>query len=273
MVAGHRETLVLKEAIMNPRARLSAIFCLCLSAWPVWATELKVATEFRYPTSYTIEPGTPTIFNADGSIQVAGTPPIVVPSEWATREVGIVFRVYAQVSEIAGLAGVNRGDFLINDNTLLMLAATSGEYDATRKLVARGADVNMANRFGSTALMGASAGGYDDIVRLLLRRKARADATSELGITPLTAAARNGHSRVIGTLLENGAGVDAPDGDGVTPLMHAVDGGHVDAVRVLVKAGADVNQRDRGGETPLMLAKARNEEAIVVMLTRVGAGR
>jgi ankyrin repeat protein len=54
-----------------------------------------------------------------------------------------------------------------------MIAATTGDTEAVKQIIAAGADVNARNRFGSTALMGAAAGGHADIVAELLARKAQ----------------------------------------------------------------------------------------------------
>jgi general secretion pathway protein D len=60
--------------------------------------QIKVVTEYIYPSDYTIEPGITPTLNADGSVQTAGTPPVVTPAEFETREVGVILSVLPEVS-------------------------------------------------------------------------------------------------------------------------------------------------------------------------------
>ncbi len=59
---------------------------------------IKVVTEYIYPSDYTIEPGVSPTLNSDGTIQTAGTPPVVTPAEFQTREVGVILSVLPEVS-------------------------------------------------------------------------------------------------------------------------------------------------------------------------------
>ena len=59
---------------------------------------IKVVTEYIYPSDYTIEPGTPSTLNADGTVQQAGQPPVVTPAGFETREVGVILSVLPEVS-------------------------------------------------------------------------------------------------------------------------------------------------------------------------------
>jgi hypothetical protein len=230
------------------------------------AAEIKVVTEYRYPTSFEVTPITQTM--PDGSVRVVGG--ITTPKDFETREVGVYMSVVADIARIAGVAAVTDGMKLLNENTDLMVAATSGDYSLARKTMAKGTSVDARNRFGSTALMGASAGGFEKIVKLLLDSGANPNVASASGSTALGFAAKNGHVPVIQMLLEKGADINAADGEGLNPLMQAVRGGYASAAKVLIDKGADVNQPDRSGSTPLMLAQARNERDLVILLTKVG---
>jgi ankyrin repeat protein len=59
---------------------------------------------------------------------------------------------------------------------------------SVEKLLAAGADVNDANRAGTTALHGAAFWGWNSVVRLLAERGARLDAKDARGRTPIDAA-------------------------------------------------------------------------------------
>lgn len=232
------------------------------------ATELKVTTEYIYPTAYDVRGGqiqtTPN--GRAGFVQET----VVVPTAFATREVGVVFSVEATVS------GMNRDAMVIgaleprnkNGNTELMIAATRGNLDEVRNLLVRGALVNVRNNFGSTALMGAAAGGYDEIVQSLILKNARTDTKTRNGSTALMFAAKNGQLRVVDQLLAAGANVNESDGEGITALMYAVQGGYADVVGKLLKSGAKPDHADRHGTTPKALALKNNERDILVILTR-----
>jgi hypothetical protein len=72
---------------------------------------------------------------------------------------------------------------------------TTGRYktqaeaiDAIKLLLARGLDINAADKRGRTALHGAALQGYDDVVRFLAEHGARLDVKDKQGFTPLDTA-------------------------------------------------------------------------------------
>lgn len=232
-------------------------FCAMLPA-----AELKFVTEYRYPTAFEVVP--------IGGVNGEPIGAVVTPTDFETREVGVVMSVSVAVGLIGGMNAMVDGRFLINGNTPLMVAATAGDLRQTRKQLKRGVDVNAENRFGSTALLGAAAGGYSDIVDMLLEYKANVNAQSKDGNTPLIFAAKNGHADVVNKLLGKGALVNTSDDTGRNALMHAVAQGHAAVVQTLLKNGARADTKDRDGVTPLMLAQKHNHRDIVVLLTRGG---
>jgi len=252
------------------RSRLATL--VVVAAGTVRATDLHVATEYIYPTSFRVVGGQlQTGANGNGVVQET----VVVPENFQTREVGIVFSVEATVS------GMNAGAATIaaleqrnkNGNTELMIAATLGDAELVRRLLARGAMVNAKNNYGSTALMGAAAGGFTEIAGLLLARGALPDSKSSDGSTPLMFAAKNGQIEVIQQLIDKGANVNAGTRDGFTPLMFAVNNGSDDVVSLLLEKGARKDTQDRHGTTPLALASAKKADAMVVLLTRGPAAK
>ena len=84
-----------------------------------------------------------------------------------------------------------------------MYAVIHGSRECISLLLDRGADVNAANRYGSTALMWA--GGDASIVKSLLDRGAAVDAQTTDGTTALLVAARYGNLESLRLLLEHGA--------------------------------------------------------------------
>jgi ankyrin repeat protein len=244
-------------------------FSACALA-PANAAELRVVTEYRYPTSYELS----TVQRPGGGALVQNNIPVAVPQNFVTREVGVVMSVDATVGELAKLEFVRPTEEQkrLHGNTELMIAAASGDRDDVVRLLARGAAVNAKNRFWATALMGAATGGYDDIVTLLLDHGASTESRTKDGTTALMFAAKNGHWDVVNTILARGADVNTADGQSRTALMYAVYGGHKDVVELLLKHGANPSRPDRHGTTPGMLADARSQDDLVVLLTRSGSG-
>jgi len=239
---------------------------------PVPAAELRVTTEYIYPTRYEVRGGQIVVGNNGGATLVQQ--PVIVPTEFATREVGVTLSVEAILSplehgtvSVTSLEQKNR-----NGNTDLMIAATAGDLEKVKLLLQKGAIVNARNYYGSTALMGAAAGGFDDIVQRLLARGAYPNSKSNTGSTPLMFAAKNGHLDVAKLLLKAGARENETDTEGISPLMYAVEGGNKDLVELLLQSGAKTDVRDHHGTTPTRLAEVRKDNDILVLLTR-GAPR
>ena len=152
-------------------------------------------------------------------------------------------------------------------------AAQRKDMTAVRALLARRANINVAQPDGTTALHWAVHWNDVETVRLLLRGGADPNAANRFGASPLSRAAATGNAAMIAALLEAGADAKAlstPDGE--TVLMTAARTGNADAVRMLLDRGADVNARERyKGQTALMWAAAERHPAVVSLLLQRGA--
>lgn len=122
-------------------------------------------------------------------------------------------------------------------NSLLMLAAYNGRYDAARLLLRWGGDPHLANDRGQIPLAGAAFKGDAEMARLL---------------------------------LEHGAEVDAAGPDGKTPLMFAAMFDRVDILKLLLARGADPARRDADGNSPLSLARGMGAESAAARLQASG---
>ena len=107
---------------------------------------------------------------------------------------------------------------------------------------------------GPTPLYLACQKGHVDAARSLLAEGAEVDRADKYGWTPLRIACYEGQIDAVRLLLDNGAGVDGADKEDDTPLIIACSKGHVDAVRLLLENGADVNRAGPHGATPLYIA-------------------
>ncbi|KAN0070591.1 hypothetical protein V8E54_011460 [Elaphomyces granulatus] len=171
--------------------------------------------------------------------------------------------------------------------------------DIVKLLFWKGAEVDLADRYGRTALSYAAWNGHVATVKLLFRAGARIDLTDEIGGTPLSyaicnghddvvelllkkgtpdnisktlllSAANKGHEAVVELLLEKGADLECKDGYKTTPLLWAARNGHQAVVKLLLENGADIESKDRDGRTPLSWAASKGHEAVVKLLLEKG---
>jgi len=98
-------------------------------------------------------------------------------------------------------------DLESNDgNTALTMAASAGNREAVRSLLASGADVDHRNGKGSTALMFAAYRGHLDVVEMLLESGADATLVNESGLTAGQAAEDAGQAEIVALLREAQSG-------------------------------------------------------------------
>jgi len=112
--------------------------------------------------------------------------------------------------------------------TPLHLACFFGRAETAALLLDRGDPVDVVARNDSRVrpLHSALAGRDEPTVRLLLARGAEVDAAQRGGWTALHAAAKHGLALLVAALLERGADPDRPADDGSTPRDLARQSGH-----------------------------------------------
>jgi ankyrin repeat protein len=127
------------------------------------------------------------------------------------------------------------------DESPLMLAAIKGQLDLCRRLIARNADVNKP---GWTPLHYAATNGDPELVKLLLANYAYIDAESPNGSTPLMMAALYGSIEAVRTLLDAGADPTVRNALGLSALDFAQRGNKLEAVESIA---ASIRNRKSGG--------------------------
>jgi ankyrin repeat protein len=164
-------------------------------------------------------------------------------------------------------------------DSILMTAARTGNAEAVRMLIARGADANAReSSLGETALMWAAAENHPEAVRALIEHGADPNARSDKLVYPkdrfglegvttilprgnwtaLMYAARQGSLEAARTLAEMGADLNLADPDGTTALELAILNGHFDTAGALTEKGADPNIADSTGMAALYAAVDMN---------------
>jgi ankyrin repeat protein len=128
-------------------------------------------------------------------------------------------------------------------------AVHRGDLEPAATLVAAGAAVDRANRYGVRPSYLAAENGDAPMMRLLLDAGADPNASFAEGETLLMTAARTGDVATIEALLAAGANVDATEARGSqTALMWAAAADNGTAIAALIAAGAGRDAREAGGE-------------------------
>ena len=132
-------------------------------------------------------------------------------------------------------------------------------------------DVNATNAAGESPLMLAAIKGEVALSRRLLERGARLDLP---GWTPLHYAASGPSTELVALLLERGASIDAVSPNGSTPLMLAARYGAIDSAELLLARGADPRRRNQRDRTAADFAAEAGRNALAQALRqRAGAPR
>ena len=160
----------------------------------------------------------------------------------------------------------------LDGSTALHWAADADDVEGARLLIAAGANVKAANRYGVTPLSLACTNGNGAMVKMLLEAGADPNTSLPGGETALMTAARTGSLPAVKALLAGGAAVDAKEGRRKqTPLMWAAAEGHTAVVEALIAAGADFKARLTSGFTPLLFAVREGQADVVRALLKAGA--
>lgn len=99
-----------------------------------------------------------------------------------------------------------------------LAAAKQGQNDVIAAMLNQGANVNFANAQGETVLHIAAASGNYALADLVLARGASVNALTSGGWTALHSAARFGHLEIVDLLLQAGVETSAINSDGKTAL-------------------------------------------------------
>jgi ankyrin repeat protein len=181
--------------------------------------------------------------------------------------------------------------------TALYLACTNHSASMVTRLLEAGADPNLALPSGETPLMNCARTGDPDAVRALLARGARVDARETAHQqTALMWAAAQQHPATVAVLLAARADVRARSTvyeqvvtsevtqragreslnytvrrGGSTPLLFAARAGDAESARLLLRAGADVNDAMADGLPALTLAAYSGHGTVAAALLEAGA--
>lgn len=149
--------------------------------------------------------------------------------------------------------------------TPLLDASANNRPAVVAALLKAGASMEATDGCGQTALHFAVDYGDEavEVVEKLIAGGAKVDVANKFGGTPLVRAAQEGYVQVVQALLKGGASVELQDSDGNTALHWAAGSGHAAVVEKLRDAGAKVDVARKDGETPYDLAKKGNHQTVM----------
>lgn len=174
----------------------------------------------------------------------------------------------AQIQVLLGIHDVNAAQ--VDGMTALHWSVHHDDLEATRRLVAAGANPNATNRYGVMPLSLACTNGNSEIVRLLLKSKADPKAKLRGGETLLMTAARTGKPQSVQLLIDAGADVNAMESKKQNAIMWAAAEGHNEVVKLLIDAGADYKASLKSGFTPFFFAIREGHVEVTQTLLRLG---
>lgn len=152
-------------------------------------------------------------------------------------------------------------------NPIIMQAVRDGAWDVFEVVLNnRKTDINIMNGYQETPLMYVSLVGNLEMTKKLVAKGAQ---VNHLGWTPLHYAAAKGQLPVVEFLLAQGALPNAPAPDGTSPIAMAAKAGAVDTVQALLASGADPSAVNTNGVDAVQAARERGHTKLADALQEV----
>jgi ankyrin repeat protein len=156
-------------------------------------------------------------------------------------------------------------------DTLLAVAAAHNQLSTARRLMEKGADINMESGYLSRTALGAAAyGGRREMVELLLNNGANVNSKQREYGSALAAAAAIGNTEIVELLLDRGADINMKGKYG-SPLDSAAHRRQWEVLKLLLDRGADINAVGGYYGSTLQAASTTGDTEMVELLLDQGA--
>lgn len=154
-----------------------------------------------------------------------------------------------------------------NRGTTILMVAASSTLPVVLELLARGANVLLANKENVTPLFFAVMHNNILVTQALLDRGANIHRLDEnKKNSALAIAAMNGNAAMVKLLIANGADVNHRNKNGKTPMYYAVKYDHLNVAKVLFHHDANITERDNLGRTWLIVAVSNGNTDVFLWL-------
>ena len=150
-------------------------------------------------------------------------------------------------------------------HTALFAATVAGNLQILERVLALSANLDLCDVHGATALFYSATGGTA-VLKRLIQRGADVNLQDRRGRSPLIAAVLMNRIDSAGLLLAAGADVNRQDRHGATALFYAADAGFLELAELLLKRGADPALADDTGVTPMQVAADKSFSKIARLL-------
>ena len=157
--------------------------------------------------------------------------------------------------------------------TALWIVCCDGQDELAKILLGKGADPNIADKYGDSSLHSATYGCCStNVLKEIIDHVAHINATNNDGATALLLACNTGRSELVRLLLKAGADPNITDADGDTCLHGVITADcNKETQQEIIDYGADVNATDKRGRTPLLLGCVLGQIDSVNVLLAAGA--
>jgi ankyrin repeat protein len=153
----------------------------------------------------------------------------------------------------------------------LTYAVENGNREIVHLLLAAGAYINAANKYGDTPIMHLNDMATADLVRDLISAGADVEARDQYGDTALLNAARSSPLPAVQQLMAAGARADAKDDQGNTLLLKAAQNDDPAVLKFLLASGLDATSKNNDGQSAITLAAHSGMSKNIQALLDAGA--